>query len=682
MASTILSSTSYLNYLNDYINILLKSTDRYIIEHLNEKYFDEIETSARLILAQWHSEQILDQQSSFYIENVGYLNRKIGLLSQLYPFQFQRIKNLLFNPEMIQLLTLIIQSLIERDSRHEDNFLRYLSIFFDAYSSIKDSKLLFNQLTQQAIQSKYYKQYLIEIISSNIESKHLFFIGAIGQLAEPKHSSTLNQFYSQFLQKFYPEKYVSIDLDVQYCTLGILSQFEISYLINDYTCISTLVSIFLNENIKIFRLPILILLNSICIQSKTVACYLNTNQLIDILLQYVPKQTNCLIHMNACLLLGHLISEKQLLKLRISYKLTMKFMDLLIDYKQERNNILLSLLSLSIHEEIQSIIAQTYQLKDLIELSKDYSIMNEIIWKLSFHSEIIEQLIQRHDDYLKELSTNNGIIENIRMKNLSRTPRTTGISSDITLIFSSKDQLVVQQIKDDLLKNNFRIGTLSDSLYVLLCISEDSKHDCSCQAAIRQALLECKKLILCIVQKPYRIDDWFSKLHIQEKNPLNIIESGVEKLSSEIRKDLHQLPATTKKTRIITPSETTFTLSPPPVVSPVIPKKKIQTWTNREVLEWCVTNKLSPFTKILTHYDGRNLLSLAHLSRMSTPHTIINQLRNDCRKQGLRLSFVEFVRFQTALDELLRLEKNIARKQSISTLANRYVYAGKTINQN
>jgi hypothetical protein len=337
---------------------------------------------------------------------------------------------------------------------------------------------------------------------------------------------------------------------------------------------------------------------------------------------------------------------------------------------------------LSIHEEIQSIIAQTYQLKDLIELSKDYSIINEIIWKLSFHSEIIEQLIQRHDDYLKELSTNNGIIENIRMKNLSRTPRTTGISSDITLIFSSKDQLVVQQIKDDLLKNNFRIGTLSDSLYVLLCISEDSKHDCSCQAAIQQALLECKKLILCIVQKSYRIDDWFSKLHIQEKNPLNIIESGVEKLSSEIRKDLHQLPATTKKTRIITPSETTFTLSPPPVVSPVIPKKKIQTWTNREVLEWCVTNKLSPFTKILTHYDGRNLLSLAHLSRMSTPHTIINQLRNDCRKQGLRLSFVEFVRFQTALDELLRLEKNIARKQSISTLANRYVYAGKTINQN
>jgi hypothetical protein len=239
----------------------------------------------------------------------------------------------------------------------------------------------------------------------------------------------------------------------------------------------------------------------------------------------------------------------------------MKIIDLLDNYKQERNSILSRLLSLSIHEEIQSIIAQTYQLKILIELNRNYSIVNEIIWKLSFHSEIIEQLIERHDDFLQELSINDGILENIRMKNLSRTPRINGISFDITLVYSPKDQIVVQQIKEDLIKNNFRIGTLSNSLYILLCISEDSKHDCSCQIAIRQALLECKKMILCIVQKPYRIDDWFSKLHIQEKNPLNIIESGTEKLSSAIRKDLHsdhQLPAIVKKNRVLTSTETTL----------------------------------------------------------------------------------------------------------------------------
>ena len=116
------------------------------------------------------------------------------------------------------------------------------------------------------------------------------------------------------------------------------------------------------------------------------------------------------------------------------------------------------------------------------------------------------------------------------------------------------------------------------------------------------------------------------------------------------------------------------------VVSPNVPRRKIQTWTNREVLDWCNNQKLNAFTKILTLYDGRSLIALAHVSRMNAPQTIINQLRNDCRKQGLKVSFVEFVRFQTALDELLRLEQLIARKQSISTLSNRYIYRGKTRN--
>jgi len=701
MASTILSSSSYLNYLNDYINIILNSTDRYLIEHLNESYLDEIESSARLILTQWYGKQILDKQSLLYIENVGYLNRKICLLTQRYQLneiQLQRIENLLFNSEIIQLIISIIQSILETNSRHQDNFLRYLSILIDSYSSMKYSKSIFNQITEQVIQSKYYKEYLIELISLNIQSKHIFFIGSIGQLALSNHDSILHKFYSQFLQIFSNQKNLLNNFDLHYCTLGIFSQIDISFLINDYSLISTLVSIFINENIKIFRLPILNLFNSLCIQSKTIACYLNTNQLINILLKYVTNQNNSQIHMNVCCLLGHIISEKQLLKLRISYKLTMKLINLLDNFKQDINNILYSLLSLTIHEQIQKIIADTYQLKIFIQLTKEYPISYDIIWKLSFHSDILEQLITRHDDFLKQLSllstipAADGILQNIQMKNLSHLPITNGISFDITIVSSSKDQIIVEEIKENLLKNNFHLGTISNSHYVLLCISEESKHDCSCQAAIQQGLLQYKKIILCIVQKPYRIDDWFSKLNFKEEKFLNIPELGIEIFSSEIRKDFlnnHQLPVINKQTRTVKPSvrngETTFTVSPlsplPIVVTPTIPRKKIQTWTNREVLQWCEDNKLSAFKKILTLYDGRSLISLAHMSRMSAPHTIINQLRNDCRKQGLNLSFVEYVRFQTALDGLLHLERNIAKNQSISTLSNRYVYKGKTTNQ-
>ena len=102
MASTILSSPAYLNYLNDYINIILNYTDRCLVKHLNDSYFDEIEAYALFILGQWHSEQVIDTQSSLYIEKVGYLNRKIALLTQTYHLnqvQIERIQNLLCNSE-------------------------------------------------------------------------------------------------------------------------------------------------------------------------------------------------------------------------------------------------------------------------------------------------------------------------------------------------------------------------------------------------------------------------------------------------------------------------------------------------------------------------------------------------------------------------------------------------------
>ncbi|CAF2434943.1 unnamed protein product [Rotaria sp. Silwood2] len=721
MASCIMSSTSYLNYLNDYINLYLNDTDGYLIENLNQSYFDEIESHARFILAQWYSEQIIDEQSSLYIKNVSYLNHKITLLTCKYSFnkkQFERIENLLFNSETIQLLTSIIQSISETNLRHQDNFLSYLSILINVYSIIKYSKPIFDQITKKAIQSKYYKQYLTELFSTNIQPIHSFFIGTIGQIALPIHDSTFNELYLEFLKKFYNEKNLSDNNDLHYCTLGILSQIDILYLINDYPCISILLSIFINasskfakEKSKIFLLPILNILNSLCIQSKTIACYLNSDQLIDILLQYVTNQNDYQLNINACLLLGHIVSEKQLIRLRISYKLTMKFMNLLYYYKEEIKNILHSLLSLTIHEQIQHVIAETYQLGNFIELSEHHPIIYDIIWKLSFHSDILEQLIKRNDDFLRKLSSlssipaAHGILQNVQMKNIPRLPTKDRISHDIALISSTKDHLVVQQMQDNLEKAGFRIGTARNSFGILLCISEESKHNSACQAAIRQALLDCKKIILCIVQTPYRFDDWFSILNIEEKKLLNIIESNVEKMVSEIHTDLsinHNLPVIVKHARLVTPRhQTSHTMfrssSPPPSPPPLLPTpppqlqlpavlpnvltKKIQNWTHHEVLEWCAKHNLNAFTKILTLYDGRSLLALAHVSRMSAPHTIINQLRNDCRKHGLNLSFVEFVRFQAALDDLLHLERNLARKQSVSTFATRHVYKRKPTNK-
>ncbi|UJR27053.1 hypothetical protein I4U23_008357 [Adineta vaga] len=703
MASSILSSTSYLTYLNDYVHILLKCTDQSLIARLNENYMNEIQNQLHLILIQWYNEQHIDKSFAVFIENIGYLYRRIAFLNQrcnLNEKQLERIENILCNSKINQLMISIIESLLESNQRHQDPFLRYLSILIDSFSIMKSSKTMFNEITQRVLKSDFYKQYLMEILSSEIQPIHLIFIGAMNQLAFPIENSTLNGLYSQILIKFYKQKSISMNLDLHYCTLGILSQLDIFYLTKDYSCVSVLQSLFIkiafkqtDETLKSFLLPLLTLFNSLCIQSKTIACYLNTDEFVDILLSYVTNRKNSQIHLYSCLLLGHIISENQLIQYRISYKLTMKLLELLVSEKKQIENILSSLLSLTIHEQIQFLIAQTYQLRNFIQLTEQYSIVYEIMWKLSFHSDIIEQLIERHEDFLKHLSTltdlpaAQGILENIQRKQTPHLPNTNPITFDYTLVSSLKDHDFVQTFESNLQKHHLHPGTIDNSRYVILCISEDSKHDCTCQTLVRQTLVDCKKLLLCIVQKPYRIDDWFNLLDLQERKLFNLVETGMQKVLIEIQKECHPLPVIVKRTRIVTPtfernSQTTFTLSPSPQllsveVLPKVPAKRIQNWTNREVLKWVDNNHLNGFNKILTLYDGRSLLALAHISRMNAPHTIINHLRNDCRKQGLRITFVEFVRFQAALDELLRLEQTLRRRQSVSTLVSRYAFKSK-----
>lgn len=699
----IMPSISYLNYLNHYVNISLNESDRHLMGHLHKPYFDEIESYAHKILAEWYSEQIIDEKLSIYIKNIGYLNYKIGLLTykyQLIKEDYERICKLLFNSEIIQLITSIMQSLIETNARHQDYFIGYLTGFLNAYTVIKKSKKVFHQITKQAIESKYYKAYLNEIISSDIQPIHTFFVGIIGQIALPNDNSMFNELYSQFLISYYQKLDLIIDPDLLCCTFGVLLRLDVSYLNNDRPCISALKSLFLHaasenvkNNVKTVLIPILNLFNSICIQSKTSACYLNTNELIDALLQYVTNQNDINLNIYACVLLGHIISEKQLIELRIGHKLTTKLIDLLSQHKKAAKDIVYSLLSLAIHENVQSVIAHTYQLPNLIELTSEYPILYDVIWKLSFHSGISEQLIIRHGSFLNQLSSlsqvpaANGILKNIEIKDFTRLPTRTKPTNYIAFVSSSSDYLVVRKLEEDFQKSGLNIGTAQDSLEIVLCISEESKHDCTCQATIRQALVDCKKIIPFVVQRPYRFDDWFSRLNIEEKTFFTMTKSSIEKLINEIQTDLntnHHLPAISRHARIVTPISRSLQFTPSPqvqqcgsIVSPKPPVKRIQAWTKNEVMEWCNKNNLNSFTKLLTLYDGRSLLALAHISRMSAPHTIINQLRNDCRKHGLRLSFVEFVRFQAALDDVLRLERAQLRKQSVSTLSTRYVFKNK-----
>ena len=711
MASTFLSSTSYVNYLTDYIDALANRSDAWLVAHLPESYFDEIENHRDLVLAQWLSEQDIDSTVLAFVEQVGQLNCRIASLIHSDQTQNARIEQLLCNAKHLRLIQTILQNLLKSRVRHNEPLLSGLTGTIDALALLKPSRIFFEPITGEILRSVFYREYLTELRSSSIDVRHRFFIGALTRLAPAVNDPVLNKLYSQYLVEHYHQQ-IPNDTNLHYCTLGILSQLQGEALIDDQPCLSVLASLFFHVSSSVhdevkkspFLDPVMTLITSLCVQSKTVACYLNTDALIHVLLNFVTRRDADQLDIRACLVLGHMISEQQLNQLSISYKLSMKFIDLLLHSNYDREAILSSLLSLVIHQPIQSVLVQTYQLIHLIELSSTHSLCFDIIWKLSFHPEACQQLIARHGDFLRQLSTlptvasAHGILENVQTINQPRLPTNADTIYDLSIVSSPVDRSIARQIEIYCHKQNIRVGTIDEASSVLLCMSEESKHDSPCQAVVRKALLDCKSLLLCIVRQPCRLDDWFSTLAIQDKQLLDTIDLGVERIVATIRSSLrlHQphVPIGDKRSRLPAPSSnggSKAMLPAPPSPSETfvstasslsdMPTKRTLTWTNQDVLEWCRNNNLDGFVKLLALYDGRSLLSLARISRQNAPHTIINQLRTDCRKHGLRLSFTDFIRFQTALDGLLHIEQRRAKISSIGTPASQYVYKGRTTNR-
>ena len=711
MTSTFLSSNSYLTYLTDYIDALSNRSDAWLAAHLLESYFDEIENHHDVVLAQWLSEQDIDADLLAFVEQVGQLNCRMASMIHLDRAQSARVEQLLCNAKHLRLIQTILRNLLKSSLRHNERFLSCLTGTIDAHSLLKPSRIYFERITGEILRSVFYRDYLTELRSSSTDVKHRFFIGAVTRLAPVVNDPVLNRLYSHYLVELYQPQ-IPNDTSLHYCTLGVLSQLQGEALIDDQPCLSVLTSLFFHASSSMhdetkkssFLDPVLTLITSLCAQSKTVACFLNTDALIHVLLNYVTRRDADHLDIRACLVLGHMISEQQLNQLGISYKLAMKFIDLLLHSNYNREAILSSLLSLVIHQSMQAVLVQTYQLTHIIEISSTHSTCFDIIWKLSFHPEVCQQLIERHADFLRHLSTlatvaaAHGILENVQTHNQPRLPPNADTSYDLSIVSSPVDRSMVHQIETYCHKHKIRVGTIEQASSVLLCMSEESKHDSACQAAVRKTLLDCKSLVLCIVRQPCRLDDWFSTLAIQDKQLLDTIELGVERIVVRIRSSLRlhqpQVPIGDKRSRLPVSrsnGSSNAMLPAPPSPSETLvsmasslsdmPTKRTLTWTNQDVLEWCRNNNLDGFVKLLALYDGRSLLSLARISRQNAPHTIINQLRTDCRKHGLKLSFTDFIRFQTALDGLLHIEQQRTKTSSIGTSASQYVYRGKATNR-
>lgn len=84
--------------------------------------------------------------------------------------------------------------------------------------------------------------------------------------------------------------------------------------------------------------------------------------------------------------------------------------------------------------------------------------------------------------------------------------------------------------------------------------------------------------------------------------------------------------------------------------------KKVEEWASIDVISWCQAHNLLTFLHLLRDYDGASLLRLYHLSKTSADEHLYRLLQEDFQQISIdrqaKLTFVEFIRFQSELDRI------------------------------
>ncbi|CAF1013321.1 unnamed protein product, partial [Didymodactylos carnosus] len=598
------------------------------------------------------------------------------------------------------ILSKILKQINSTDSLHHDEFLLIICSWLDVLASFKNehSQENYSQflplitVIHECLNSQWNKKYLSNIINNNenpdeFTPAHLFYIGTCPflmglYLDDPgiQLFEDLFMMYRQYIISY--SKYIK-DSRVMYCLVGIFSYTTHYCLISDklfhndtelLTCISMILhqpcrhlinSTWSNNETKLIDFVLLFLLKC-CSSSKTMACFLDEKQIMVLDILDLVTSAYVRIRTSACLLLAQIIDVEQMRKYRICHKLTMKCLELLEEgYNQTSVPIDLisySFLILSIHEDVQSLTAHLNIIPWLIKMP-GAPFIYEIIWSLSFHQDIQQKLMpfkqqlqidsKSSDTRVSKIAQ--GILWNLEPK----IGPFTAVQFDAMISYCDNDKEIAQRIKIGLKaagiklceSDNNNMTDIDMSNFIIMCISEDYKHNSYCQAQVKYAQVKHKKLVPCIIQSHYRIDDWLT--YIME----NLIQ--VDFVKKNFKLSLNQLILQMYPQHDLTnnhlptiPQVRRQSLIPVRVKSVKIKTKRLQDWLDTDVLEWCQQTKLPTFFKILTNNDGNSLLKLYDLSKTSSPQAVINLLKNDCRKQGVQLSFTEYIRFQSALEKL------------------------------
>lgn len=315
------------------------------------------------------------------------------------------------------------------------------------------------------------------------------------------------------------------------------------------------------------------------------------------------------------------------------------------------------------------------QIALLVDLVDFYPIMYDILWSLSFHAGIQEQL--RSNEILRgklermERTCSNDAMQKILFglrwnldSNLPSIETQPADKFDMMISYSHKDKEICGQIYDELLRRGYRVwidfnemhGNVMDAMahaikqsrLIILCVSEEYQRSNYCRAEAQYAFKRQLKIVPIVVQKSYKPDGWLLFL-----------------ISGLLYVDFIKHPFAQAVQMLLNEFQTSHRPTNPPLESPNEPAsvslaterpREIREWTVNDVQQWLLEKKLFQMAQLLTDVNGSSLIYLTQLmsNSVSQDHAALFQ-QDSMQKTGRALSLIELARFRSLIDDELHL---------------------------
>ena len=305
----------------------------------------------------------------------------------------------------------------------------------------------------------------------------------------------------------------------------------------------------------------------------------------------------------------------------------------------------------------------------------EYPLAYDIIWGLSFNSEIQQQLRTSSTFMLKltQLAkdsgneqmkkTVQGILWNLEICHIKNRPPTeinNGQEFDIMISYSHKDKVLCHQIYEELIKSGYRVWidfnqmhgnvmeamaqAIEQSKTVIICMSEHYRTSNYCRAEAQYAFQQQRKIVPVLLQKHYKPDGWLLFL-LGRLLYIDFNKYEFDRAMSMLYKEL-------KAETSVTPVDTPIVTSSPKVVRSATPFQTVLEWTQEDVKEWLLKNDLVHMSRLLSHCDGRSVIYLYKYMKNCQPQQVLNLLQEDSLQRTKQpISLIEISCFQALMDQ-------------------------------